>query len=94
MSFAIRNLSVIGYAEGFTLYHYRANVDTLGATIAKATTLADVATEGFFAPAANMLAPGCMILVSAVDGGAQLYVTGRGGETRVMVATAIERVTT
>jgi hypothetical protein len=87
MSFAIRNLSVIGYAQGFTLYHYRANVDTLGATIAKATTLATVTAEGFFAPAADMLAPGDIILVSAVDGVAQLYVTNRGGETRMMAAT-------
>ena len=38
MTFAIRNLSVLSYAQGFTLWHYRAG----------AARLDDVATLGFF----------------------------------------------
>ena len=30
MAFAIRNLSVLAYANGFTLWHYKAGKDRLG----------------------------------------------------------------
>ena len=45
MDFAIRNLSVLAYAQGFTLWHYRAG----------AAPLHRVATRGFFDDAADML---------------------------------------
>ncbi len=62
------NLSVLAYARGFTLWHYRAPAMRLGT----------VAAEGFLEPAADMLACGDMVLVSAGDGGRVLYVTKRG----------------
>ncbi len=59
MSFALRNLCVLAYANGFTLWHYKAGADPLD----------DVAGQGFFADAADMLAAGDMIMISARDGG-------------------------
>jgi hypothetical protein len=74
MDFAIRNLSVLAYAQGFTLWHYRAG----------AAPLHRVATRGFFDDAADMLAAGDMLMVSATEGGRVLFVTG----TKAGVATA------
>jgi len=65
MTFAIRNLSVLAYAQGFTLWHYRA----------AGSPMAAIAAPGFFDPAADMLAAGDMMLVSAADGGRVLFVT-------------------
>ena len=66
MSFAIRNLSVIHYANGFTMWHYKAGDDTRDRCRAK----------GYFADASDMLANGDMIYIStAKDGGCILYVT-------------------
>ena len=48
MAFAIRNLSVLAYANGFTLWHYKAGGDPLE----------HVVTRDFFADAADMLAEG------------------------------------
>jgi hypothetical protein len=59
MSFAIRNLSVLAYAQGFTLWHYKA----------VASSLAETASSGFFDGASDMLAPGDMMMVSGRDGG-------------------------
>ena len=58
MAFAIRNLSVLAYANGFTLWHYKAGADPLDA----------LAAQDFFADAADMLAPGDMLMMSAADG--------------------------
>jgi hypothetical protein len=66
--FEASSLSVLAYAQGFTLWHYRAPRMRLGA----------VASEEFLQNAADMLAPGDMVLVSAGDGGRVLYVTRRG----------------
>lgn len=55
MAFAVRNLSVLAYANGFTLWHYRAQSDDLGV----------VATSGYFADAADMLSPGDIVMISA-----------------------------
>jgi hypothetical protein len=59
MSFALRNLCVLAYANGFTLWHYKAGADPLD----------DVSGQGFFADAADMLAAGDLIMISAQDGG-------------------------
>jgi hypothetical protein len=69
--FAIRNLSILAYAQGFALWHYRANK----ATEAPAT-LADILRPGFFNNAADgeTLMPGDHMAVSATDGGCVLYV--------------------
>ncbi len=58
MSFTIRNLSVLAYANSFTLWHYKAEGHRLD-TIEQC---------GFFAGADEMLAPGDMMMVSAADG--------------------------
>lgn len=68
MAFAVRNLSVLAYAQGFTLWHYKAPGQTLAA-----------ANDGFFDPASDMLAPGDMLMISASDGGRILFVTRAHG---------------
>jgi hypothetical protein len=82
MAFAIRNLSVLAYAQGFTLWHYRAHVPTLGATLVEPATIEEIGQPGFFDPADDMLAPGDMLLVSTRDGGKILFVTGIEGGVR------------
>lgn len=57
MAFALRNLSVLAYAQGFTLWHYRAEDDGLAGM------------EGFFDPASDMIASGDMLLISSPQGG-------------------------
>lgn len=63
--FAIRNLSVLAYANGFTLWHYKAS----------RTPLAEVAADGFFSDASDMVAAGDFIIASASDGGRVLVVS-------------------
>lgn len=69
MRFAIRNLSVLAYANGFTLWHYKAGPARLG----------QVGAPGFFADAADMLAAGDMVMISAADG-ARVLAVARGGD--------------
>lgn len=69
MSFETRNLSVLAYANGFTLWHYKASADTQ----------AEVAARGFFDDGATMLADGDMVLVSASDGGRVMTVLSDTG---------------
>ena len=78
-AFAVRNLSVLHYAQGFTGWHYKAGL----------ATVADVLAPRFFQPAEDMLAPGDHIAISASDGGAVLYVDGTkdGVQVRVMCRT-------
>ena len=64
MAFAIRNLSVHCYSNGFTLWHYRSAADKL----------ADIDSAGYFNNGADMFTAGDMILVSAADGGAHRFV--------------------
>lgn len=59
MAFTARHLSVLAYAQGFTLWHYASRADTLQ----------QIAASGFFGPAEDMLAGGDMMLISAPDGG-------------------------
>lgn len=54
MAFTIRDLSVLAYANGFTLWHYKTASDSL----------ADVARDDYFADAADMMEAGDMILIS------------------------------
>lgn len=72
MSFAIRNLSVLSYAQGFTLWHYKAG----------GARLDDAITPGFFDDAGDMFAVGDMLMVSASDGGRILVVAGTGQTVR------------
>lgn len=65
MAFAVRNLSVLAYANGFTLWHYKAGADPL----------ATVGAGDFFVPADDLLASGDILLLSATDGARILAVT-------------------
>jgi hypothetical protein len=70
MAFAVRNLSVLAYAQGFTLWHYAAKTDHL----------ADVALPGFFDQASDILTGGDMMLISAADGGRASMVQANAGQ--------------
>ncbi len=74
MSFTIRNLSVLAYANSFTLWHYKAT----------ASVLAEVFARGYFDGVADMLASGDMVLVSAADGGEVLIVIVTGASVAMM----------
>jgi hypothetical protein len=67
MAFSIRNLSVLAYANGFTLWHYKTGRDLLG----------DVGADGFFSDAEDMLLGGDILMVSAVDGARILSIAPR-----------------
>ena len=54
MAFAIRNLSVLSYANGFTLWHYRTT-----------DLAAEVDNAGYFNPASRMVRTGDFILLNA-----------------------------
>ena len=58
--FDIRNLSMLGYAQGFTLWVYRA----------EHTHLDHVIAEGYFNPAITMLKSGDHMHVKSSNGGA------------------------
>ncbi len=72
MSFVVRNLSVLAYAQGFTLWHYKAADEGI----------AVVADPGFFEEAGDMLAAGDMLLASAADGGRVLFASELRGRLR------------
>lgn len=76
-SLQIRNLAVLGYANGFTLWHYRVPVGCL----------ADVARMGYFQDIASMLSPGDIILATNAEGARQLFVRDRE-EDMVVLATS------
>jgi hypothetical protein len=72
MTFAVRNLSVLAYAQGFTLWHYKL----------AAGAVDDASSKGFFDAAADMMAPGDMVLVSGPSGARILVVASpRDGVT-------------
>jgi hypothetical protein len=79
MAFAIRNLSVLAYAQGFTLWHYRGHVPALAGSVVPPASAEEIATPGFFDPAADLLARGDMLLVSTPTAGRVLFVTGTEG---------------
>ena len=64
MEFTVRNLSVLAYAQGFTLWHYRA----------PNAKLAALGKKGFFDKAADLLAQGDMLMMSGADGGRVAFV--------------------
>ncbi len=74
MAFAIRDLSVLAYAQGFTLWHYKA----------RGEALACIGDTGYFDDAGDMLAGGDMVMVSGPGGGRVLCVADTEG--RVVTA--------
>lgn len=89
MAFRSRELSVLAYANGFTLWHYR--------TEDPATALLDppgapATGGGYFDPAAELLRPGDRIMVNLASGShlamLDLLVTGARVDGGVTVALA------
>ena len=74
MAFTVRNLSVLAYAQGFTLWHYTSKRDGL----------AIVAKAGFFDAASDLLTGGDMMLISAPDGGRASLVAAQAGQVATM----------
>jgi hypothetical protein len=75
MAFLVRNLSVLAYANGFTLWHYKAGQDRLDS----------VAEQTYFDDAADMLAQGDMMMISAADGARVLSVGTGPSASRVLL---------
>jgi hypothetical protein len=67
MAFSVRNLSVLAYANGFTLWHF------------KSEALPAVDAPGFFDAAADLLASGDIMMVSAPDGARIAVVDRKAG---------------
>jgi len=72
MAFSLRNLSVLAYANGFTLWLYKTGADDQ----------ACVAAPDFFGEAGDMLAGGDILMVSGRDGGRIFSVLADGGGVR------------
>ena len=68
MAFTLRNLSVLAYANGFTLWHYKAGNESLSG----------VASDSYFADAGDMMAPGDIVMVSGTEGCRMLCVAFAG----------------
>jgi NTP pyrophosphatase (non-canonical NTP hydrolase) len=65
MAFSARNLSVLAYANSFTLWHYKAGNDATNA----------VWEAAYFAPASDMVVPDDMIIVSGLPSGPHFVTT-------------------
>jgi hypothetical protein len=73
MAFAIRDLSVLAYANGFTLWHYRAGDEAPSG----------IAADNFFADAADMMAGGDIVMISGSCGCQILCIAqANGGSVR------------
>jgi hypothetical protein len=68
MAFTLRNLSVLAYANGFTLWHYKEANDNF----AKATS------PGYFEDAADLMAEGDMVMLTGTGGGKIATIAGVG----------------
>lgn len=73
MAFAVRNLSVLAYANGFTLWHYKAGADNL----------ALAGASDFFTPANDLLGVGDILMLSAADG-ARILAVAEGARTAAL----------
>ena len=67
IGFVSRELSILAYANGFTLWHYR-TTDAASALLERET--GDPDYIGYFAPACDLLRRGDLILVSLESDGA------------------------
>lgn len=68
MAFTLRNLSVLAYANGFTLWHYKAGNDNFVQTMG----------PGYFSDAADLLCAGDMVMLTSPEGGRMAAVAGEG----------------
>jgi hypothetical protein len=72
MPFSNDRLSVVAYADGFTLWHYRGTPDTQAA----------IGAIGYFAPVAHMVRAGDLVIAGATDGTALMALSGTGAALR------------
>lgn len=72
MAFAPERLSVVAYADGFTLWRYRTDADTQ----------ATVGAASYFTPAAHMVRAGDVVIAAATDGTALMALSGAGASLR------------
>ncbi len=68
MAFTLRNLSVLAYANGFTLWHYKSGGDALSRA----------GEAGYFADAADLMAEGDMVMLTGAEGGTIATIAGQG----------------
>jgi hypothetical protein len=68
MAFTLRNLSVLAYANGFTLWHYKAGNDNFVQTMG----------TGYFTDAADLLCEGDMVMLTGTEGGRMATIAGQG----------------
>ncbi|GAN80315.1 hypothetical protein [Acidocella aminolytica] len=68
MSFTLCNLLVLAYANGFTLWHYKAGNDNL----------VDAVNPWYFTDAADLMTEGDMVMLSAAEGVALPALPGGG----------------
>lgn len=78
MAFAVRHLSVLAYANGFTLWHYKAPKDPLEI----------VTTNNYFSEGADMLTTGDLVMVTAADGARIVAVAMADIETVILAPLA------
>lgn len=57
MAFKNKNMSVIAYANGFTMWHYSSTEHTL----------AEIVADGFFNPVNTLCAVGDIIIINGTD---------------------------
>ena len=81
MAFATRNLSVLSYANGFTLWHYTSTDNN-----------ATVTGTNYFNGASDMLRKGDLIVANVDTGGTQankMYFVSTNASGVVTIATAV-----
>jgi len=72
MAFQNKNLSVIAYANGFTLWHYKAN-----------ETLSALTTSGYFSAVKTLMSTGDIILINGSNGSTIKVITVSEGVVSV-----------
>jgi hypothetical protein len=75
MTFAVRNLSVLAYANGFTLWHYKGAGEERGKLTGK----------NFFAEAKDMLADGDLMIANTARGPVLMAMTMQDGGVQAMI---------
>lgn len=72
MAFQNKNLSVIAYANGFTLWHYSAN-----------ETKATITAAGYFNNVKTLMNVGDIVIICATDGTALRAISATGANVSV-----------
>ena len=72
--FIIRNFAVLNYANGQTLWHYKAGIDLICQTMA----------DGYFHNAADMIADGDVLIIKGHDGTAMRVASKPDNDTVVL----------